>query len=244
MSIDIRHTKKQVTLYHKQIKSLVLVPLQTSIVQRLASVPETDAAWQQVFEDTFGDADYVDSVSQGADDISRVYIDDLASWQKAKMKTQFKQLFGVDVLPMLKESQTKAELDPIIAENIGLIKSISPELNTQVQEQYSKILYADGFDQPKILNMLTKRFSVSNSRAKLIASDQTGKTIGALASTRQSQAGVTQFVWRTAEDERVRPDHAALDGTVFSWSMPPSIGVPGQPIRCRCVAIPYIAGVS
>ena len=84
------------------------------------------------------------------------------------------------------------------------------------------------------------RFDVSESRAALIARDQVGKFYGALNRARQEDLGLTHFVWRTANDERVRPEHVRLDGQRFSWSKLPAEGYPGQPINCRCNADPDV----
>jgi Phage Mu protein F like protein len=44
------------------------------------------------------------------------------------------------------------------------------------------------------------------------------------------------YIWRTREDLRVRPAHAANNGKVFSWNEPPPTLHPGQSYNCRCVA--------
>jgi hypothetical protein len=43
------------------------------------------------------------------------------------------------------------------------------------------------------------------------------------------------YVWRTADDGRVRPDHAVLNGTVRAWNDSPD---PGDDYNCRCWAEP------
>lgn len=45
-----------------------------------------------------------------------------------------------------------------------------------------------------------------------------------------------QYIWRTAGDGDVRPEHAAREGQVFDWSNPPKGGHPGEDYGCRCVA--------
>jgi SPP1 gp7 family putative phage head morphogenesis protein len=244
MATQIRHTKQQENTYHKQIKKLVLDPLTTTLTTKLARAADNASAWQFAIDSTFGDPDYQGDVENGSELLASKQINFLSKWHENKIETQFKQLFGIDIMPLLNENRTKEVLDPIITDNIALIRSISPELHDQVNEQYMAILSEHGFDQQKTLKMLTQRFSVSNSRAKLIATDQNNKTIGALQKTRQNQAGVKHFIWRTSEDERVRSSHAELDGKVFRWDVLPPEGMPGQPIRCRCVAIPWIQGVS
>ncbi|MFX4789475.1 minor capsid protein, partial [Acinetobacter baumannii] len=75
-------------------------------------------------------------------------------------------------------------------------------------------------------------------RARLIASDQMGKINGQINQARQLSMGVETYTWQTAKDERVRPDHQHKQGKTFRWDSPPEGGHPGQPIRCRCTALP------
>lgn len=51
-----------------------------------------------------------------------------------------------------------------------------------------------------------------------------------------------RYVWRTREDDKVRPSHAANNGKVFSWSDPPPTGHPGEAPGCRCSAVVYVTG--
>ena len=65
---------------------------------------------------------------------------------------------------------------------------------------------------------------VTESRAKLIARDQTSKMNGAFNEARQTSLGIDRYVWQTSGDERVREEHQANDGQVFSWNDPPATG--------------------
>lgn len=47
-----------------------------------------------------------------------------------------------------------------------------------------------------------------------------------------------QYIWRTVKDDRVRPEHAAREGQIFSWTDPPDDGHPGEAFGCRCWAEP------
>ncbi len=244
MATQIRHTKRQVELYHRQIKRITLVPLQRMIIDKLSKAPNLTANWEHAIDSSFNDTEYNDLLHEKSETTANNHIESVASWQKKKAVTQFQELFAMDLLPLLNDQKTRSELDPIVSENIGLIKSIPKDLHAKVLNHFDRILTTDGFDEQKILQMLTQRFDVSDSRAKLIARDQTGKTVGALAGIRQQQANVAHFQWHTSEDERVRPEHQALDKQIFAWNNPPSIGIPSQPINCRCVGIPYIMGIS
>ncbi len=87
---------------------------------------------------------------------------------------------------------------------------------------------------------ILERGNVSESRAELIARDQTLKLNGQITATRQMRAGVEEYTWSTSGDDRVREEHEALEGETFSWLGPPLVGHPGQDFQCRCVAIPVI----
>ena len=57
---------------------------------------------------------------------------------------------------------------------------------------------------------------------------------------RAREAGHDAFEWSTAGDSDVRPTHAALDGEIFEWAHPPSVGLPGDEPGCRCRALPVV----
>lgn len=52
------------------------------------------------------------------------------------------------------------------------------------------------------------------------------------------------YVWRSANDDRVRHSHAARHGKIFAWSEPPSGGHPGSEPNCRCWPEPYYGDPS
>lgn len=87
---------------------------------------------------------------------------------------------------------------------------------------------------------LLAKGDIAASRAELIARDQTLKLTGAITKARQTSAGITSYTWNTSNDDRVRESHAELDGQVFRWDTPPSVGHPGEDFQCRCVALPII----
>jgi SPP1 gp7 family putative phage head morphogenesis protein len=105
-----------------------------------------------------------------------------------------------------------------------------------------------GLRVEELQKLLLERAEVSVSRAELIARDQTLKTYAGVAEAQQKEAGVTQYVWSTSQDERVRENHQALEGQPFDWSNPPPAGnngeplAPGEDYQCRCVAIAIIPG--
>ncbi|MBY0406768.1 MAG: hypothetical protein K2Q01_03690 [Rickettsiales bacterium] len=62
-----------------------------------------------------------------------------------------------------------------------------------------------------------------------------------LDSYRQQAFGLTQYIWRTAGDDRVRPGHAAREGQLFTYGEDEE---PGEDYGCRCAAEPALEGAG
>lgn len=95
-----------------------------------------------------------------------------------------------------------------------------------------------------IMTALRRRQGVSRARAALIVRNETGNAQGYAMARDQQDLGFTAYIWSTARDRRVRPLHRAREGKTFQWSDPPGDGHPGEPIMCRCAAIPVVTGRS
>lgn len=88
-------------------------------------------------------------------------------------------------------------------------------------------------------------------RMKVIAQNQLATLHAQVQSQRARALGVTEFFWRTQGDDRVRDAHVALADTRQEYASPPSEGLPGTPVNCRCWAesivpadlLPTIEGV-
>lgn len=111
-----------------------------------------------------------------------------------------------------------------------------PRLRREVQAAIRDGLErGQGLDQ--IGRRIKERTGVSRSRAALIARNEVSTAAGFAMRESQKEAGVTEYIWRSASDSRVRPTHQARNGKRFSWDAPPADGHPGEPINCRCVAL-------
>jgi SPP1 gp7 family putative phage head morphogenesis protein len=127
-------------------------------------------------------------------------------------------------------------------ENTDLIVSLCKD---QVSDLRTSILErTQGLRVEQIRSLIRERFSVSESRADLIARDQTLKLNAQMTRENYKRANVSRYVWTTTRDERVRDAHAELDGKVFSFDEPPEPGNPGEDFQCRCVAFPVFDGAN
>lgn len=148
-----------------------------------------------------------------------------------------KQSLGVDVF---RSEPDLYELMQLWAkENVNLIKSVENNYFERIENIISNAV-RDGTLTKDVVKQIQELTGVSERRAQLIATDQIGKLNGQLTMYRQIKAGIDEYIWRTAGDNRVRPSHQLRNRKRFSWSNPPPDGHPGMAIRCRCVAIPVI----
>ena len=129
--------------------------------------------------------------------------------------------------------------------NVALIQDIPAQLRKEAERVISDGIAAQR-PAKDIAEQLVQRAGVMESRAIMIARDQTGKWFSDLQRLRQIDAGVVAYVFSTSRDERVRRRHAIMEGRRIRWDDPPPIGPrgerlhPGQDYLCRCVAAPSL----
>ncbi len=155
-------------------------------------------------------------------------------------------VLGVDVFTT--EPWLETEMDHFIHENASLIQGITEEQLRDVEQSVFRNVRA-GAGTSKIVGDIIGIVDQNKRRARLIARDQVNKFNGRLSQLRQASLGITEYTWRTSQDERVRKTHIPLDGTVQNWANPPvTVGGkgsragernhPGMDIQCRCIAEP------
>ena len=140
-------------------------------------------------------------------------------------------------------------LDSFVTENVARITTITPDMINKM-ESTVRVGVEAGESTAKLRDRIQNQFGVARNQAQLIAVDQIAKLNGKLTEFRHQEAGVRRYIWSDSDDSRVRRRHQTLDETVQSWKRPPVSGTrgerlhPGQPVRCRCVAIPIFEGFN
>jgi len=232
-------------VYWEKVRENIIPNLSMLVAQAQSIRPDDngeriDAAWvdhlKQLTEKTLYDFDKA---------VGKPKISAISAEQAAKLsmfnKSQFVKVIhsALAVNPIVQESWLEPQMKAFTQQNVDLITNLSVEQNGRVQQTlYRNLSAGKGIDAIK--EELDKDESIGQNRSKLIARDQTNKFNGQLTQLRQQEVGIGSYIWTTSRDERVRPEHAALEGKMFSWNQPPSIGNPGEPINCRCIAQPVI----
>ncbi|MGP1572951.1 phage minor head protein [Aggregatibacter segnis] len=178
-----------------------------------------------------------DRTSQ-AENIAQGFINRGNIQNQAEVSTNLKNQTGIDLSAYLRNSPNIVErVNELTVSNIQLIKSIRTQYLDKVQNAVMQAM-VQGTLNKDLAEQLKKLGEDVESRAMLIARDQSSKLNAALTRARHEDVGVTKYMWSTSGDERVRASHAEKDGQVFEYANPPAdTGNPGHDVNCRCVAI-------
>lgn len=160
--------------------------------------------------------------------------------QKTQLFRQIKSTIGID-LKTIADKGMSERIKRFTAENVALIKTVPQKYFDDVEKTVLAGV-RDGARASEIASDLEERAGVAESRSALIARDQVLKFNGELNKVRQQDLGIDSYVWRTVKDNRVRDEHAELDGQTFSWDDPPEPGHPGEDYQCRCYSEPIMPG--
>lgn len=110
----------------------------------------------------------------------------------------------------------------LMAEQVTLIKSIPLDASQRVHR-----LVMEGYTNSRrveeIRDEIERSTHVSRSRAMLIARTESTRTATTLTQARATHIGSDGYIWRTAEDEIVRPSHRAMEGKFVPWDRPPTL---------------------
>jgi SPP1 gp7 family putative phage head morphogenesis protein len=146
---------------------------------------------------------------------------------------------GINMAHVISTNDLADALSLAAARNAGLIRDLAEAQVNRVSRATMDAL-ARGKTVKQFTADLTREFSFGDKRAALIARNEIGSLNAEMTKLRQEQAGITKYRWSSSQDERTRPLHASLDGTVHEWAKPGPAedgGHPGSPINCRCVGI-------
>ena len=180
-------------------------------------------------------SDQYDIISKQSKDIAAGTFQEINGVSHKQWYDIAKKVMGVDVFSF--EPWIASESKAFIHVNTDLITRIQSD----VQSDVSRIVmggFRQGMRWESISDQLLNNtdlgqgvFNKASTRADLVARDQSLKLYADLGQKRQENAGLTLYIWRTMEDERVggapggkyaksRPSHACMDGKVCSWDKP------------------------
>ena len=235
----VRPRRMDERAYEKAVRRVVLAPLMTQLRAGLSRAASASLALD-VINRVMWDRGQMDLLveTEVSAQVAR-----LSRYHKTRLIQTFRTALGVDIRPVLSD----ATIQPIMAawrrENIALIKTIPSRFHDGLYRRVSETFADRPFDQQALSRMLNREYKSAGYNLRRLTRDQTSKAVGQLTRARHQQLGISDYIWRTVQDEAVRDTHAELDGTRQSWDSPPSVGHPGEDIQCRCVPDPVVGNV-
>lgn len=172
---------------------------------------------------------------------------------KEKTETQFVNEFErqTGTKPLPAQLNVDEFIQDSLQKNISLIKTVPGQYFSDIQ-RITEEAVTKGELTASAKKKIQELTGAAKNRARLIARDQIAKLTGNIEEARQRKSGVTEYIWRTRQDGRVRSfantsgtsDHKRLEGTIQKWSSPPitvfrgkrtgQTNHPSQDIQCRC----------
>lgn len=174
---------------------------------------------------------------------------------KDEFQKNVARAFGVDYTAIFDDRLVRDTAQNMAVEASKLISDLPEEYLSNIQDavmrNYQQIPFPEG---RSLTEEIQHVYDMTRTRAKLIARDQTSKMNIAITQARNEELGITEYIWRTANDSRVvgtpgglfpegnkvHGNHYERNGKTFKWADPPSDGHPGYAINCRCYAEPII----
>jgi SPP1 gp7 family putative phage head morphogenesis protein len=229
--LDLKKLDEKSKLDSERLDSIadVIQAMFNSIKRRFYGEPlSNDSEPSKTFFKRFVERQIIEPVQKQTD-----------NWQIKDFVREFNKVQGVD--PFLR--------DPRLNDAMGLFQKANVELITSIPEQHLNRIetivmegHRKGESQKTIAEKIREVSEVTKKRARFIARDQVSKLNGQLELIRATKNGITQYIWRSNRDVRLRPDHKELDGTVQEWAERPITNSqgdrnhPGEDYNCRCVA--------
>jgi SPP1 gp7 family putative phage head morphogenesis protein len=183
------------------------------------------------------------AVSRGqVESLAGKFAERTTTYQRVQLGRQVRAALGAD--PYMRDPVLAGVAEDFVAQNVSLIKRIPARMHEKIE---GLVMNSVGKAELNIdlAGEIQRQFGIAERHATLIARDQISKYYGTVNRARQQELGVTKFIWRSVNDERVRDRHAELEGQTFSWDDLPVNDqgeeiFPGSEIQCRCSAEPVM----
>lgn len=142
------------------------------------------------------------------------------------------------------DEPTRERLKQEYTENITLsIKNFTDKEIIKLRESVEKNLFTGLDNNQSLVSFIQKEFNTTLHKARFLARNETKLFVMNYNLAEFKQIGVTQYIWRTSHDERVRESHKLMDGKVVDIDTPPTETGgkhAGFDYNCRCKMLPVL----
>jgi hypothetical protein len=156
-----------------------------------------------------------------------------------------KSILGVELTLSAQALLRKGELKSAVFEIVkGLNGDVKRQLRNTLLDELQKV---EGTDLTSVKNALKETLTdlqetLPETRLRTIARTESNRAFTDASQRVYQEAGVKQWQWITARDDRVRPDHARNEGHIrrIGELFPSGHSKPPAGPNCRCDVIPVV----
>lgn len=185
---------------------------------------------------------YGEMIAPWAQDVM-LNIVEMSDAQNVNMWRELSNKLAERLHTLTTQDAVSAAIRELSLEGARLITSIPIDIAVEV-ESFAQAAAITGTRHEALADYIASRGGVAQSRAELIARTETSRQTTILTQTRAVSIGSEGYIWRTSDDGRVRPSHAAMEGQFVKWSEPPTLdgltGHAGALPNCRCYPEPIV----
>lgn len=158
---------------------------------------------------------------------------------KKSLYAPLEKVMGVDIKQLLAKDISKPQINALIEESIQWTKKLRDETLESFTAGTLRSM-ALGKDLDEVMSEFKATASDRKNHSKFIARNQVSNFNAMTNKLRHQKLGITEGVWDTSGDERVRECHKKRDGKVFKLSeglyssCDGKTLFPGTDYQCRC----------
>lgn len=240
--------------FYKNIQQL-LAPMSQELADMLPWLVNAAGAEQAAYTLTAFQESWRRKLSSSIPGIVYKWRTALNEQDREKLERSLAKAFHVNTAYILDDDIVGPQIEALTAKAVDLITSIPDDYLNDVKravlDQYANIPHPGNRSLAEEIRHIA---GVSETKAKMIARDQTAKMTSSVQQARQTSLGIEGYIWRNSKDRRVvgnpsglypkgnskHGNHWSREGQFFRWDEPPHDGHPGWPILCRCYAEPVV----
>ena len=141
--------------------------------------------------------------------------DAVAAWNAKRWATERAIALGHVYDPA--EPWMREALDEWTKTDLRLIKGLADEYIQRIETSVLEAVQVGKRPEDLLVDILRANKDMTINRARLIATDQTGKLLGQINKARSQAIGLNKYQWLTVGDKRVRPTHQNANNKIGIW---------------------------
>ena len=209
----------------KQLTSELKSEVRTKILPLLKTATLTNDSTDDVLTALARLSAKFQNINSFANSTTEIVVNGIEKSNRDRFFNSINHSIGVDLKDIIHEEGLTDLVQLQKSKNVSLIKSIPSQFISKVEMEVQNGI-ANGLRHEQIaknisgIKGISSVFGKLEKRIALISRNEVASINGTLNKARQENLEISEYIFRTARDERVRPSHQVMEGKVCKWSDP------------------------